>query len=92
MEVRIDPLKTAAWADMRQRFRADLDDDAFSPFDFLFPIQDARILLEGGLDGLVKGEAGRAADRKPIRPIRNRGLAKQPRSYKNPENTKIFLH
>jgi hypothetical protein len=45
---------------VRQRLRADFNDDAFRPLDLLLRDEESRIALERGKNGLVKREAAHA--------------------------------
>jgi hypothetical protein len=45
-QVRINPFKTPAGGDVRQRLRPDLNDHAFRPFDLLFRDEESRIALK----------------------------------------------
>ena len=62
-KIRIHPFPLITWPDMRQRFRAYFDDDAFSALDLLKCAQNLGIFLQCGEHRLFDGEFGRASFR-----------------------------
>ena len=99
-QIRISPFKSSRRCDVRQRLRADFDDDAFRPFDLLFRVEESRIALQRRQDRLIKRKRGNTACGRCFTACRRRSTAcagacqraRRNHCGSEPEDYKIFSH